>query len=245
MRIFVIHLKKNYYWTFAAVLMIGIFWFTDILQFGTLPVNGVVPYRHGDPTVAKMSLTINVDWGEEYIPLMLEVLQQKNVKATFFITGKWAEKFPGLVKRIYQAGHEIGLHGYSHVNPKELSYVGMVEHIKKNEEIIYNIIGIRANLYAPPSGDHNKTLVEIADEMGYKLILGSADTIDWKREAPEVILTRVMKRASKGGIVLMHPIEQTVQALPKMIDNLRSKGYQLVTVSELLQPVGSGEADES
>ncbi|MCK4260798.1 MAG: polysaccharide deacetylase family protein [Halanaerobiales bacterium] len=245
MKVFVIQLKKSYYWTLAALLVMGLFWYTDILSIVNVPVSGIAPYYHGDPKVPNMSLTINVDWGEEYIPLMLEILQQKNVKATFFITGKWVEKFPDLVRRIHKSGHEIGLHGYSHVDPTKLTYIGMVQHIKKNEEVIFNILGIQTNLYAPPSGDYNKSLVEVANELGYKLIRWSADTIDWQRPSPQVIINRVMRKASNGGIVLMHPIEQTVQALPKMIDNLQVKGYQLVTVSKLLQPVKSGEQDEN
>lgn len=243
MKIFVIQMKKSYYLTMAALLVVGIFWYTDVLTLVDIPVSGVAPYYHGNAQKEQMSLTINVDWGEEYIPLMLEILKQKNVKATFFVTGKWASKFPDLVKRIYNAGHEVQNHGYSHAHPNQLSEAQMIEHLKKNEEIIYNIIGVRTTLYAPPYGEYNKNVVRIADAQGYKLIMWTADTIDWQRPTPEVIKQRILKKASKGGIVLMHPIQQTVQALPGMIDGLRAKGYQLVTVSENLKQEPQGESN--
>ena len=238
MSFYVFKMKKSYYWTLAALIAIGFFWYTDVLTVVDMPVSGVAPYYHGDTSQPRMSLTINIDWGQEQVPKMLKILKEKDVKATFFITGKWAKKFPDLVKEIYDAGHEIGNHGFSHTHPNQLSRDQFNQHIKKNEEILYNIIGVRTNLYAPPYGEWNKSVVNCTDQLGYKLIMWSADTIDWQRPDPNVIVNRVTRKASNGGIVLMHPIEQTVRALPTMIDHLRTKGYTLVTVSELLN---SGE----
>lgn len=245
MHMYVIKLKKSFYWTVAALLVIGIFWYTDVLTLVDIPVSGVAPYYHGNAAKPQMSLTINVDWGEEYIPLMLKILEQKGVKATFFVTGKWASKYPGLVRQIQAAGHEIGNHGYSHAHPNQLTDGQLIEHLKKNEEIIQGITGQRTTLYAPPYGEYNKRVVQIAHEQGYRLIMWTADTIDWQRPAPEVIQERVLNKASNGGIVLMHPIQQTAQALPGMIDGLKAKGYQLVTVSENLNQGQTGEADGS
>lgn len=245
LRVIVIQMKKSYYWSLVALLVVGLFWFTDVLSVVDIPVVGVAPYYHGNLSQPRMSITVNVDWGEEYIPLMLEIFKQKNVKVTFFVTGKWTAKFPDLVKRISDDGHEIGNHGYSHVHPNELSRQGLVQHIEKAEQTIYDTIGVRTNLYAPPYGEYNKQVVETADQIGYKLIMWTADTIDWQRPSPEVILNRVIKKASKGGIVLMHPIQQTVQALPTMIERLKEKGYQLVPISENLSIPSAGESDGS
>lgn len=245
MHFYVIKLQKSFYWTVAALLVIGLFWYTDLLTLVDIPVSGVAPYYHGDATRPQMSLTINVDWGEEYIPLMLQILEAKGVRATFFVTGKWAGKYPKLVQQIHTAGHEIGNHGYSHAHPNQLTGGQMVEHLKKNEEILQGIIGVRTNLYAPPYGEYNKQVVEIAHAQGYRLIMWTADTVDWQRPTPQVIQERVLKKASNGGIVLMHPIQQTVQALPGMIDGLKARGYRLVTVSENLQQNRTGEPDGS
>lgn len=245
MYVVLVTMKKSYYLTLAALIIAGVFWYTDSLRIVDIPVSGVAPYYHGNTNLKQMSLTINVDWGAEYLPLMLDILQQKGVRATFFFTGTFAEKYPNLVKRTAEKGHEIGNHGYSHVHPNQLSQTQMIDHLKKSEQILLELTGKRTTLYAPPYGEYNKSLVQVANDQGYRLIMWTADTIDWQRPTPEVINSRIMKKASNGGIVLMHPIQQTVQALPVMIDQLKQKGYQLVTVSENLQTGNQGESNGS
>lgn len=243
MRIWVFKLQKSYLWTLAVVAVICLFWFTDLLTLADIPVLGPAPYYHGNPNIDRMSLTVNVDWGEEFIPQMLEIFKSRGVRVTFFVTGRWAEKNPEMLMRMYAAGHEIGNHGYSHAHPNQLSRGDLVAHLKNNEEVVHKILGIRPLLYAPPYGEYNKTVVEVAESEGYKVIMWSADTIDWQHPTPEVIVQRILSKASKGGIVLMHPVKETVAALPSMIDGLKAKGYQLVPVSENLQVEQQGDQD--
>lgn len=196
--------------------------------------NEIAPYYHGPKSKKRMALTINVAWGQEYIPRMLQVLEEKEVQATFFFIGKWVKKFPELTKQIAEAGHEVGNHGYKHAHPKQLSKQGLINLIKKNEELLLDVTGKETKLFAPPYGEYNDKVVKTVAELGYQTILWTADTIDWQRPQPQVIVSRVMKKADKGGIVLMHPTAPTVKALPTMIDKLREEGYELVTVSRLL-----------
>lgn len=198
----------------------------------------IKPYYHGPETKEEMAITINVAWGQEHIPKMLEVLEEKDVKVTFFFLGKWVKKFPELTERIADKGHEVGNHGYQHFHPNQLSRNRLTELIKKNEKLLQEITGEQTELFAPPYGEYNDQVVKVADELGYKTIMWTADTVDWQRPKPEVIIHRVMRKAGKGGIVLMHPTEPTAKALPKMIDKLRAKGYKLVTVSKLLTESG-------
>jgi probable sporulation protein (polysaccharide deacetylase family) len=208
-------------------------------NFNDKPVfSEINPYYHGPEDKAKMALTINVAWGEEYIPDMLRILDEKEVKATFFFIGKWVEKFPELTKEIANKGHEIGNHGYRHAHPNQLSRQSLINLIKKNEELLIKITGQQSKLFAPPYGEYNDRVLRVAEELGYKTILWTADTIDWQRPAPEVIINRVMSKVSKGGIVLMHPTAPTVKSLAIMVDRLRGKGYTLATVSELLREQG-------
>ncbi|MCK8823492.1 polysaccharide deacetylase family protein [Fuchsiella alkaliacetigena] len=192
------------------------------------------PYYQGPEDKEAMALTINVAWGQEYIPEMLDVLAAEDVKATFFFIGKWVEKYPELTQEIAEAGHEIGNHGYSHAHPNQLSKEELVSLIKDNEKLLKEVTGKETDLFAPPYGEYNDKVVQIVDELGYKTIMWTADTIDWQRPAPEIITKRVLTKADKGGIVLMHPTEPTVKALPTMIKRLKDEGYQLVTVSQLL-----------
>lgn len=202
---------------------------------------GAVPVLYGDPVYQgsnqekEMALTINVFWGEEYLPQMLATFKEKNVPATFFIGGTWAKKFPELTKEIDAAGHEIGSHGYSHPHPDSLSKSANLKEMQKTEDLIYKITGQRPKLFAPPYGEHGPTVLQAAQEAGYKTILWTIDTIDWQRPQPQIITQRVTSKASNGAIVLMHPTAPTVNALPVIIDELKAKDYKFVTVSKLLE----------
>lgn len=197
-------------------------------------INLANPIYHGDPGSRNIALTVNVFWGEEYLPAMLETMSRHKVRATFFIGGAWAEKFPELVLKIQEAGHEIGSHGYAHPHPDRIGKEGNLRDINKAGEILYRITGHTPQLYAPPYGERGPEVLEAARECGYTTILWSVDTIDWQRPGADVITQRVMKRAAGGAIILMHPTAPTGEALPHIITGLQKKGYQLVTVSELL-----------
>jgi probable sporulation protein (polysaccharide deacetylase family) len=240
---------KIFYLPFNRDVLLAIIGVIILVSFGMIKFDGsrnftcsqtvftqqAEPYYSGVTEDKKAALKINVAWGEDHIPQMLEVLDDHEVKATFFFLGKWVEKFPELTKRIQEEGHEIANHGYEHVHPKQLSKEEIMGLIKKNEEIIKEVTGQKTNLFAPPYGEVNETITEAADEIGYTTIMWSADTIDWQRPDPEVIKERVLTKIEPGGIVLMHPTEPTAQALPQIISELREKDYELVTVSQLLE----------
>lgn len=194
------------------------------------------PIRNGDNLLEKMAFTCNVDWGNENIPKLLDILDHSNIKITFFISGRWAQNNPELLKMIFDRGHEIGNHGYSHKMHSKIGRQDNYEEIKRTEDSIYEVLHIKTNLFAPPSGDFSKTTIAVANEMGYKTILWSIDTIDWKDGSTSaVIIERVMKKSHKGAILLMHPKEATVEALPTIIDRISSKGIRIGTVSYLLE----------
>jgi peptidoglycan/xylan/chitin deacetylase (PgdA/CDA1 family) len=197
-----------------------------------------------------MALTINVDWGEEYIPGILKELDKSKVKATFFITGRWAKNNPDLVKVISEAGHQIENHGYSHPHPDRLSVKSNQEEIKKTEEIIFNITGKKTSCYAPPYGEKGITGLKAAEELGYSTILWTLDTVDWRSEStPGIIAKRVLDPERKtgikpnkcGAIVLMHPKENTLKALPLILFQLAQEGYSLKTINELITLDNTGD----
>lgn len=202
-----------------------------------IPVNTAnnSPYYHGVRGRNQISLTINVDWGEEYIPGFLKVFEEKGVKVTFFVTGYWAEKNRELLKLMAEKGHEIGNHGFRHAHLKSLSNNELIELIKKNEELIFQITGQRTALFAPPYGEVDSRISSIAGSIGYSTIMWSADTVDWQRPAKELIVQRAVNKIDDGGIILMHPTEPSLQALEDIIDILTKKGYKFVKVSELIK----------
>lgn len=192
------------------------------------------PIYEGSRRVPRIALTVNVDWGEKYLPAILETCAAKNVHLTFFITGRWAEKFPQLVQRISAAGHEVGSHGYAHPHPDRLSVDDNLRDIREAESVLTRILGVRPRLYAPPYGERGPAVLQAADAAGYRTILWSVDSVDWLHRDRTYIINRVVGRAHNGAIVLMHPTEATAAAMPDLIESLKDKGYELVTVSELI-----------
>ncbi|MCL2337864.1 MAG: polysaccharide deacetylase family protein [Firmicutes bacterium] len=191
------------------------------------------PLYHGNESKKEIALSCNVFGGEEYIGPMLEILTEKQVKMTFFIGGTWAKKFPELVKKIQSQGHEIGSHGYAHPHPDRISRSANYNDIIKAERILKDITGQKPVLYAPPYGERGGVVLQVANELGYRTILWSIDTIDWQGPSPQVIKERVLNKAHNGGIVLMHPTASTVAALPGIIDTLQERGYKLVPVGAM------------
>ncbi len=196
-------------------------------------VPAIAPIQRGLTGNPSASLMFNVDWGEEYLPGILDTLKEKMVKATFFLVGTWAERQPDLAKRIASEGHEIGNHGGAHVHVEMLSRENLHTVIKTGEERIFQTTGVKpSKLFAPPYGEWNDATVGYALELGYKTILWTVDTVDWREPPPETIWKRALAGAEPGCLVLLHPTENTATALPVIIDGFREKGLALVTVSE-------------
>lgn len=171
----------------------------------------------------------NVDWGEEIIPDMLKVFKENNIKVTFFVTGRWAEKNKDLLRQMYAAGHEIQSHGYSHALCSDISSEKVEEEIEKTETAIIDAICIKPNYFAPAAGDHDARTVEIAEKLGYKVVLWSSDTIDWREgSTASVIVQRIMSKPLDGAIILMHPKPETLKALPELISQINAQGYRIV-----------------
>ncbi|MBO4990733.1 MAG: polysaccharide deacetylase family protein [Firmicutes bacterium] len=190
-------------------------------------------FRQVDPC-GRTAITCNVDWGEEEIPKILDILKERNVKITFFVSGKWAEKNPKLLRRMFVEGHQIGSHGYGHKLCSKISTDQVREEIEKTEQAIEPLLGTELSLFAPPSGDYDAETVELCRELGYKLTLWSADTIDWRAgSTADVIAQRILKKDLDGGIILMHPKPETVKALPNILDCLKERGLKPGTLYDL------------
>lgn len=190
--------------------------------------------RHGDESLPVIALACNVFWGEEYLPQMLAILAKEEVHITFFIGGTWARQYPDMLKAIALGNHELGNHSYSHPHPTQITTEKHRQEIKRAEDVIAEITGVRTKLYAPPYGECDERVIHTATQMGYRTILWSVDTIDWQKPSPATIKQRVHKKVRNGAIVLMHPTRATVDALPSLIRELKEKGYTITTVSEVI-----------
>lgn len=231
----IIVLSKVYRYLIASSLIIASLFFVDNLYISLNDQKDTEPIFHGNIDQNKVAFVCNVFWGEEFLPDMLKTLEDNNVHITFFIGGTWAKDNPELLKNIVEKGHEVANHSYNHPHPNTLSKDKNKEQILKAETIIQQITGVKTSLYAPPYGEYNDVVLNAAQELDYKTIMWSIDTIDWKRPPSEIVKSRVLKKIHNGAIVLMHPTEPTKKALPELLRELREKGYIITTVSDVIK----------
>ncbi|MBQ3107625.1 MAG: polysaccharide deacetylase family protein [Firmicutes bacterium] len=221
-----------------SVLLSAVFFFElfSAVPAAAVPGEEDVVFRCGSPDSDLTAITCNVDWGEEQIPAILQILEEKNVHITFFVSGKWAEEHPALLRELYIRGHEIQSHGYSHKLCSQVSEETVRKELEKTAFALQTLLGIHPTVFAPPSGDYDAKTLSLCRELGYKVSLWSADTIDWKEgSTAEVITRRIFKKDLHGGVILMHPKEETVKALPAIIDGISRQGLTMVTLTELME----------
>ena len=163
---------------------------------------------------------------------ILDVLDEYQAKATFFIGGSWADDNVDCLKEIAARGHELGSHGYFHRDHDKLDYSGNYQEIKTSIDFIEKATGISPALFAPPSGAYNDDTVNAAMELGLKTVMWSKDTIDWRDKNVSDCFSRATKDVSGGDLILMHPMAHTLEALPSILQLYRDKGLRTVTVSE-------------
>ena len=181
-----------------------------------------------------VSLMFNVYSGSEYIPDILDTLEKHNVKATFFIGGCWADKNEELLKQIYAEGHEIGSHGYLHRDHSAMNYASNYEEMQVADKLISAITDDEIRLFAPPSGAYNEYTLDAAEAMGYKTILWSKDTIDWRDQDTELIINRATNELKGGDLILMHPTKCTAEALDTVLTKISENNLKQSIVSQTL-----------
>ncbi|MFT9597105.1 polysaccharide deacetylase family protein [Mesobacillus sp.] len=188
----------------------------------------------GHPEKPMVSFIINVAWGNEYLSEMLATLKKHNVTVSFFLEGRWVKNNPGMAKMIADAGHEIGNHSFTHPNMKQLSASKINEEISRTNEVIEAVTGVKTKWFAPPSGYYKDEVVEIAAAHKLGTVMWSVDTIDWQKPSPEKLINRVMGKVHNGAMILMHPTESTAASLDQLITQIKGKGLQIGTVSNML-----------
>ena len=163
---------------------------------------------------------------------LLDGLKKRNVRATFFVIGKNVKENPKLTKRIYEEGHMIGNHTYSHIDMSKVSEGKAGKELKKTSRMVHAITGEYPQYMRPPYGVCSQSLEESLDMI---LVRWTIDPLDWKTENTDDIVKKVVTKAEENDIILLHDCyNSSVDAALKIIDILQKKGYEFVTVDELI-----------
>lgn len=167
---------------------------------------------------------------------ILEILDKNNIKASFFLIGQSAEKHPTIVKRMYNDGHLVLNHSYSHNKFTKLSEKSLLEQITQTDKVIGDIIGRKPAIIRPPYGDVNLSVIDNINKQGFSTVLWSTDSLDWANpNNGSNIISNVTDNVRPGEIILMHcNVSITPQVLPAIIKNLKDRGYSFLTLDELL-----------
>lgn len=208
---------------------------------------GLVVVRKGRAT-SQVAFTFDDGPNPIYTPRLLDLLQAHGVKATFFVLGSQAEKYPDIIRRMHQEGHQIGIHNYTHTSnwvmtPREVRQ----EQIERSADIVHQITGERPTSYRPPWGIMNLgDLFNAGFRKSYRTVLWSVMVRDWKRSTTaERLRTKLLRKIKPGSIIVLHDCGETMGAdmdapqhmlegLELVLHDIHMKGYTCVRVDEML-----------
>ena len=182
----------------------------------------------------KISISFDAAWGGDKTLGILDLLDEYNIKTTFFLVDIWTQKYPELVKEIVARGHEIGNHSTSHPQMSKLNETQIAKELNTQADNVLAIAGVRPVLFRPPYGDYNNRVITTARAQGFVPIQWSVDSLDWKNRGAQEIINRATKVKS-GDIVLFHNDSQYIlDALPAVLIYYAENGYSVVPISEIL-----------
>lgn len=204
-------------------------------------IKGHNAYYVDDTTSKRIYLTFDAGYENGNTPIILDILKKHRVNATFFLVGNYLKKEEALVKRMVDEGHIIGNHTWSHPDLTKLTKEQYKEELDKFVEYYKKITGeIPLNILRPPAGTFSKRSLQIADELGYYTIFWSVAYKDWeidKQRGWEYAYNEVMKQIHPGAIILLHPVSKdNVDALEKIIVDLKNQGYEFSPITKLFLP---------
>ena len=194
----------------------------------------------GDDESGRIALMFNVYENADITINIAKTLIEYGFRATFFVGGKWVERNGAALMSLYNMGMELGNHGYLHRDHKALSYTKNVDEILLAEKLIdAHLQGFpdykNPKLFAPPSGSIGENMFSACQDLGYKVIMWTRDTIDWRDHDADLIYERAIRDVKAGDLVLMHPTKETLSALPQIIQYVKSQGLVIDIVSNVIQ----------
>lgn len=197
-----------------------------------IPVYRVARAENTDKVIA---LTFDAAWGADKTQGIIDILNEYDADATFFLVGFWIDKYEEEVKAIAEAGLEIGNHSKNHLNMPRLNEDSIREEISSVNGRIEELTGVRPTFFRAPYGDYSNRLLTVVDELDMVGIQWSIDSLDWKGLSAKEIVERVVPKAKSGDIVLFHNnSDHVLDALPLVIMGLKNKGFRFVGLSDMV-----------
>ncbi|MCT4604860.1 MAG: polysaccharide deacetylase family sporulation protein PdaB [Marinisporobacter sp.] len=238
MRIWIINRKLVLSIVFLFIFVgVSFFYLGDFGEMivGVMNRDKTLPIYCVEQDQKKIAISFDAAWGDQYTQGILDTLDKYNVKTTFFLVGFWVDKYPDMVKKIHDKGHEVGNHSSTHPHMSKLSVEQISKELNETGGKIEKITGRKPILFRPPFGDYNNRLIDTAKENGYYTIQWDVDSLDWKELGTQPVVDRVTRNVKNGSIVLFHNnAKYVLEYLPLVIERLQKEGYEIVPISELI-----------
>ena len=204
-----------------------------------------IPIYSVETEEKKVAISFDAAWGNEQTTDLLNILENYDVKATFFLVGQWVDNYPDSVKEIAEKGHDVENHSNTHAHMPQLNLEDMSEEVVNCNEKITALTGKCPTLFRPPYGDYNNDVVGAVKNQNMYCVQWDVDSLDWKDLSASEITNRITSKIQPGSIVLLHNgAKNTPAALPSIIEGIRAQGYELVPISELV-PKGEYKTDHT
>jgi len=185
--------------------------------------------------VKQISISFDAAWGSDKTESILNILEEENVVANFFLVGMWVDKNVELTKKIFDSGMEIGTHSNTHSDFTSLSKSQMELELSQSVKKIEDITKEKVTLFRAPFGAYDNNVISVAESQNLQTIQWDVDSLDWKGISSEQIVTNILKKVKSGSIILCHNnAENIVEALPSILKILKSQGYEFVHISDLI-----------
>ena len=224
----------------AALLALALAVMWVMREVGSYAVSAIttarsLPIYSVEKEEKKISISFDCAWGTEHTDDLLREMERSNVRCTFFMVQFWTEKYPEYVKKIDEAGHEIGTHSKTHPYMSKLSESEIREELSSSSGAITAVTGKKVELFRPPYGDYDNLLIDTSNSMGLYPIQWDVDSLDWKNLSATDIAMRIINGVKPGSIILCHNNGlHTAEALPLIFSTLQNRGYEFVPIGELI-----------
>lgn len=196
------------------------------------------PIYKVDTEKKDVAITFDAAWGADKTIEIMDVCDEFNIKATFFLVGIWVEEYIEQTKEIANRGFEIGSHSYNHPDMTKLNKQAMQMELIKTNELIQNTVNVKPNVFRAPYGAYNNELLSMLKDLGMHGIQWDVDTLDWKGYGPSQVISRVKDKVGGGSIILCHNnADHVIENTRLILTTLKNEGYNFVTVSELIKDV--------